>query len=38
MVFRQIRPLLGPREGKGDVAKSDFFPLVLGTPENAGVM
>ena len=29
------RPHMGPREGKGDVAISDFVPFP-GTPENAG--
>ena len=33
-------PFLGPREGKGEVAFSDFCPLheALGTPEKVRVM
>ena len=29
-------PLLGPRESKGEVANSEFVPL-LGTPDNVGI-
>ena len=36
-VMQPFRPLFGPREGKGEVANSDFVPL-LGTPKKAGVM
>ena len=28
---------LGPREGRGEAANSDFVPRCLATPENAGV-
>ena len=35
-VMQQICPLVGPREGRGEVANSDFVPL-LGTPKNARV-
>ena len=30
-------PLFSPREGRDKVATSDFVPLCLGTPDNAGV-
>ena len=36
-VMQPFRPLLGPWKGRGEVANSDFVPL-LGTPEKAGVM
>ena len=36
-VMLHIRPLLGPREGRGEAGNSDFVPS-LGTPENAGVI
>ena len=33
-----VPPSLGPREGKGEAANSDFVPrLALGTPKNVGV-
>ena len=36
-VMQPFRPLLGPREGRVEVANSDFVPS-LGTPEHARVM
>ena len=30
-VTSHFRPLLGPREGRGEVATSDFVPLCWGT-------
>ena len=36
-VTQHFHPLLGPREGRGEAAISDFVPLCFRTPENAGV-
>ena len=36
-VTQHFRPLLGPREGTGEAATSDFVPFLLGTPENTVV-
>ena len=35
-VMQPFRPLLGPREGRGEVANFDSVPL-LGTPDKTGV-
>ena len=35
-VMQPFRPLLGPREGRGEVANFDSVPL-LGTPQKTGV-
>ena len=35
-VMPPFRPLLGPREGRGEVANFDSVPL-LGTPDKTGV-
>ena len=35
-VTYHFRPLLGPREGRGEAA-TDFVPLCLGIPQNGGV-
>ena len=34
-VMQHFRPLVGPREGRGEVATFDFVPLCLRVPENA---
>ena len=36
-VMQPFRPLLGRREGRGEVANSDFVPL-LGTPDSSEVV
>ena len=35
-VTSHFRPLLGPREGKGEAANFDFVPLCLWTPGMQG--
>ena len=37
-VMSHFRPLVGPREGRGEATNSDFVPLCLETPKNAGIM
>ena len=36
-VTQHFCPLSGPREGRGEVATSDFVPFCLGIPKNARV-